>query len=256
MRADKFFADKYGSRTKAQQVLMRGLILCRGVPVSPKDDISGEEEFEFLSGGISFVSNGGFKLERGLSCFHESVEGAVAIDLGTSNGGFCDCLLKRGASRVYCVDVGKNQLDGSLRGDPRIVVMDGTNARYLLRSDFREEIGVITADLSFISLRLILPVMGEILSDGGRAFVLFKPQFECEGKGLGKNGILPVRCHEKYLKDFYAFATGLGFAVVDAVNAPVRPKKNIEYLLFLQKGGKSVSLSGFMARCSDFNRVP
>lgn len=254
MRADKFFAEKFGSRTKAQQALLRGLVLCRGVPVSPKEEVSGDEAFEFLSEELSFVSNGGFKLERGLSCFRVSVEGVVAADLGSSNGGFCDCLLKRAAKKVYCVDVGKSQLDSALSRDPRVVVMDETNARYLSRTDFPEKIDVVTADLSFISLRLVLPAVHEILAEGGRAFVLFKPQFECEGEGLGKSGILPVHLHKKLLTEFYAFACGLGFAVVDAVNAPIRPKKNVEYVIFLEKGGNSLSLAEFLGRCADFDR--
>lgn len=254
MRADKFFAEKYGSRTKAQQALLRGLVLCDGKPVSPKDEIGGDESFRFLSEALSFVSNGGFKLERGLSCFRESVQDAVVADLGSSNGGFCDCILQRGAKKVYCVDVGKSQLDGRLASDPRVAVMDETNARYLTRESFPEEIGVITADLSFISLRLILPAALSVLSEGGRAFVLFKPQFECNGKGLGKSGILPVSLHANLLKSFYAFAVGLGFAVKDIVNAPVRPKKNVEYIIFLQKGGASLPEAEFLRRAADLGR--
>ena len=255
MRADKFFAEKFGSRTKAQQALQRGLVLCGGKPVSPKDDVSSDEEFVFL-GRAEFVSLGGDKLERGLACFHESVEEAICVDLGSSTGGFCDCLLRRGAKKVYCVDVGTSQLAKELAADPRVVVMDETNARYLTRAQFEERIDVVTADLSFISLRLVLPAVFDILGEGGRAFLLFKPQFECGGKGLGKSGILPVSLHKKLLKEFYAFALGMGFSVRDIVNAPVRPKKNLEYVFCLQKGGNSLSEADFLSRAGDFARIP
>ncbi len=255
MRADKFFAEKYGSRTKAQQALLKGLVLRNGTPISPKSDVNDGMEFTFLAEEKTFVSNGGYKLERAISCFHTSVEGVVAADLGASTGGFCDCLLQHGARKVYCVDVGKNQLDPALLSDPRIAVMDETNARYLTRESFPEEIDVVTADLSFISLRLILPAVGKILGEGGRAYVLFKPQFECEGKGLGKSGILPTHNHAALLKEFYAFLTQLNFSVVDAVNAPIRPQKNVEYVISLQKGGKSLSCREFLDRCSDFGKT-
>ncbi len=254
MRADKFFSEKFGSRTKAQQALSRGLVLRNGVPVSPKEEVTGSEEFAFLSEEAAFVSNGGYKLERGLSCFHASVEGAVAADLGASTGGFCDCLLQHGVRKVYCVDVGKSQLDARLVADPRVAVMDGTNARFLTRASFPEEIGVVTADLSFISLRLVLPAVFSVLGEGGRAFVLFKPQFECGGRGLGKSGILPVRLHAELLSEFYDFAVSLGFSVKDVVNAPVRPKKNVEYVIYLAKGGNSVPGGRFLELSRDLNR--
>ncbi len=254
MRADKFFAEKFGSRTKAQDALLRGLVLCNGKPVSPKDDLLGSEIFEFVPQEKSFVSNGGFKLERGLTCFNASVNGSVAADLGASTGGFCDCLMQHGAKRVYCVDVGESLLDGRLARDPRVIIMDGTNARSLTKDNFSEQIDVVTADLSFISLRLILPAVHSILGDGGCAFVLFKPQFECEGEGLGKSGILPTFRHRKLLKDFYAFVRNLGFSVIDIVNAPIRPKKNVEYVLFLKKGGSSIAEGEFLDRAAHFER--
>lgn len=254
MRADKFFSEKFGSRTKAQQALLRGLVLRNGLPVSPKDDVSGDEAFVFLSEEVGFVSNGGFKLERALSCFRASVEGVVAADLGASTGGFCDCLLQHGAKKVYCVDVGKSQLDPRLASDPRVIVMDETNARYLSCASFPEKIDVVTADLSFISLRLILPALSSVLCEEGRAFVLFKPQFECGGMGLGKSGILPVRLHAELLSDFYDFAVGLGLSVRDIVNAPIRPKKNVEYVIFLDRGGFSVGRGRFLELSADLDR--
>ena len=254
MRADKFFSEHFGSRNKAREALLRGLVLCGGKPLSPKDDVTGQESFTF-SDTERFVSMGGDKLERALSCFKVDVSGSVVVDLGSSTGGFCDCLLRRGAKKVYCVDVGSSQLDSSLAADPRVVIMDETNARYLTIDNFSEQIDIVTADLSFISLRLILPVVFGLLPEDGGAFVLFKPQFECGGEGLGKSGILPLFRHEKLLREFYSFTSDLGFTVSDIVNAPIRPKKNIEYVIYLQKEGASLSLKEFLCRAADFDRT-
>ncbi len=246
MRADKYFAERFGSRTKAKEALGRGEVLRCGKPLSPSDEVEEGEEFTFLS-GEDFVSNGGRKLERALSFFGESVEGKCVADLGASTGGFTDCLLRRGAAHVFCVDVGKSQLSPVLSSDERVTVMDGTNARYLTRESFPLSIDDVVSDLSFISLRLVLPAVREILPSGGRAFVLFKPQFECGGRGLGKSGILPRREHLPLLKEFYAFAASLSLAPRGIVNAPVFPRKNIEYVVFLQKDGIPLPEGEFLA---------
>lgn len=249
MRADKFFASKYGSRTKAREALVRGLILRNGKILDPDSEVSEEDGFEFVPQESSFVSNGGYKLARGLDVFGFDAAGITFADVGASTGGFTDCLLQRGAKKVYCVDVGESQLDGRLKNDPRVVVMDGTNARFLTAESFPEPIGGIVCDVSFISLRLVLPAFANILScSGGRAFVLFKPQFECEGKGLGKSGILPVVSHKPLLKDFYAFCARVGFAPQNIVNAPVRPKKNIEYIIELSLHGEPLTEREFIGR--------
>ncbi len=250
MRADKFFAEKFGSRTKAQYALLEGKVLRDGVPLSPDDEVKEGEDFTFLD-GERFVSRGGDKLERGLSSFFESVEGCTVCDLGSSTGGFCDCLLQRGAAKVYCVDVGQSQLAPSLCADPRVVVMDGTNARYLTAASFGNRVDVVTADLSFISLKLVLPAISEILGEGGRAFLLFKPQFECGGR-IGKSGILPVSRHAELLKDFFAECERYSLAPQNIVPAPIRPKKNVEYMVFLQKGGRSVGAAELLSRIKNF----
>ena len=251
MRADKYFKEYFGSRSKAQNALGRGLVLRRGKPLSPSDEVREGDEFTFLEGD-RFVSNGGLKLEQGLSVFQEDVRGCTVLDLGSSTGGFCDCLLRRGAKKVYCVDVGEGLLDPLLAQDERVVVMDNTNARYLSPADFPEQFDCLTSDLSFISLRLVLPVARELLKNDGRAFVLFKPQFECEGRGLGKSGILPVRFHAELLSQFYDFCTALDFAPANIVNAPVRQKKNIEYIVSLRKGSAPVPKEEFMRRAQNF----
>lgn len=257
MRADKFFSDQFGSRTKAKEALERGLVLRDGKALSPKSDVSQDDRFDFIQPDQVFVSNGGYKLARGLDVFEESVEGRVFADLGASTGGFTDCLLQRGAKRVYCVDVGESQLDASLSASGRVVVMDRTNARFLTKDSFPEPIGGVVSDLSFISLRLILPAVAELLADGGKAIVLFKPQFECEGIGLGKSGILPLSRHAALLRKFYAFALSLGLAPRNVVNAPLREKKNIEYVVMLEKGGTPLKEFDFLRRSENFfeNRI-
>ena len=143
-------------------------------------------------------------------------------------------------------------LDPRISSDARVVVLDRTNARYLTRSDFSEPLDDVVSDLSFISLRLVLPAVCEILPEDGRAFLLFKPQFESGGRGLGKSGILPRKYHRALLSEFYDLACSLRLAPQNAVNAPVLPKKNIEYILFLQKGAVPVPKPVFLQRAEFF----
>ena len=248
MRADKFFTEKFGSRTKAHNALERGLVLRDGRPLAPKDEVREGDVFIFAEESAQFVSEGGFKLERALESFPYEVQGKVFADLGASTGGFTDCLIQHGAKRVYCVDVGTSQLDPRLKETGKIVVMDDTNARFLTEESFPEPIDGIVSDLSFISLRLVLPSICKILPSGGSALVLFKPQFECGGKGLGKSGILPVRLHGDLLGEFYEFCVCLGLAPCGIVNAPLRPKKNVEYVVWLTKGGNSVPKESFLRK--------
>lgn len=250
MRADKYFAEKFGSRTKAAQAIREGLVLLDGKPISPDREISGGENFGFRAREEEFVSNGGYKLARGLSAFSLEISGKVFADLGASTGGFTHCLLSRGAAHVFCVDVGKSQLSPELSSDKRVTVMDETNARYLTAEDFPRPLDCVVADLSFISLRLVLPSIFSILPAGGFAVLLFKPQFECGRAALGKNGLCPPRLHGGLLSDFYDFALAAGLSPVDAVNAPIREKKNIEYVLCLKKGVPPCEKGEFLRRAA------
>ena len=253
MRADKFFSQKYGSRTKAQAVLKEGLILRDGVALLPKDEVRENDDFTFLDVGLRFVSAGGKKLERGLLRFSQSVDGETVADLGASTGGFTQCLLEHGAKKVYCVDVGTSLLDERLRTDRRVVVMDKTNARYLKKDSFPEPVSVITGDLSFISLRLVLPSVYDVLPQNGRAFLLFKPQFECERIGLNGNGILPFKYHAKLLASFYDYCLAVGLPVQNITNAPIVEKKNIEYVLFLKKHPEALGKEIFLRRAAEIS---
>lgn len=250
MRADVFFADKYGSRTRAKDVLKNGRILRGGKALSPSDEVRDGDVFTFVSDESLLVSRGGYKLERALCAFSQSVEGGVFIDLGASTGGFTEVLLSHGARRVYAVDVGKGQLAPSLAEDARVTVMDETNARFLTRDQFSDIIDGVVSDLSFISLSLILPVISDLLKEGGRAFLLFKPQFECGGVGLSK-GILPVRYHKALLSGFYDGCLSHSLAPQAIVNAPIHAHKNVEYVVFLVKDGTPVTREEFLRRASE-----
>ena len=224
---------------------MQGRVLMHGRPVRPDDDLLSEMGLE-IAEGADFASAGAKKLDRALGLFPVPVENRTFADLGASTGGFTDVLLRRGAARVYAVDVGHGQLDARIASDGRVVVMDGVNARYLKSSDFPERPDGVVSDLSFISLRLVLPAVREILPEGAHALVLFKPQFECGGKGLTKSGILPRIHHSALLADFYKFCVEMGLAPQDIVNAPVLPGKNIEYIVWLLRGGQAIAENVFL----------
>ena len=253
MRADKFFAEKFGSRTKSAEAIEKGLVLVNGKTIKSKDEIKETDEITFVQAEESFVSNGGYKLSRGLKHFDYSCQGKVFVDIGASTGGFTDCLLQNGAKRVYAVDVGESLLHESLLRDSRVCIMENTNARYLTGECFLERIDGVVTDVSFISLRLIFPAIHEILSELGDAFVLVKPQFECENKHIGKSGIVHNAAHAGIVKKVLSSAIENGLYPFGIVNAPIRKGKNIEYVLHLRTdyhGSKSVK--AFVEEVDDF----
>ena len=235
MRADKFFADKYGSRTKAAEAIEKGLVLVNGRAIKPKTEVCEEDDVTFIESEEYFVSNGGYKLSRAIRAFSYDCKNKIFVDIGASTGGFTDCLLQNGAKRVYTVDVGESLLHESLLDNPKIVQMENTNARYLTSADFEDEIDGVVADVSFISLRLIFPVIAQILSESGVAFVLVKPQFECEKKHIGKSGIVTPSAHCEILKKVLKYLLESNLFACDIVNAPIRKGKNIEYVLHISK---------------------
>ena len=243
MRADKYFAEKFGSRTKAAEAIEKGLILVNGKNIKPKEEIKETDEIEFVKAEESFVSNGGYKLSKALKAFAFDCKDKIFVDIGASTGGFTDCLLQNGVKKVYTVDVGESLLHESLIGNARIVQMENTNARYLCKEDFSDGIDGVVADVSFISLRLIFPVIKTILKDNGDGFVLIKPQFECENKNIGKSGIVHARAHAKIVEKVLKYSIENGLYPFGIVNAPVRKGKNIEYILHVKptySGAKSL----------------
>ena len=179
-------------------------------------------------------------MSRALKTFQFSCKDKIFVDIGASTGGFTDCLLQNGAKKVYTVDVGESLLHQTLLGDPRIEQMENTNARYLTKSEFSEDIDVVVTDVSFISLRLIFPAIKQILKDDGEAFVLIKPQFECEKKHIGKSGIVTPAAHPLIIKNVLSALADSGLYAKGIVNAPVRKGKNIEYILYISNQNKNV----------------
>lgn len=234
MRADKYFADRFGSRTKAAEAIEKGLVLVNGALIRTKDEIKETDVVTFLQAEQTFVSNGGYKLARAIEAFGFSCKEKVFVDIGASTGGFTDCLLQNDAAKIYAVDVGESLLHKSLVGNEKIVQMENMNARYLTKDDFPEPIDAVVTDVSFISLRLIFPAIKSILGGFGEAFVLIKPQFECEKKNIGKSGIVHPSAHTQIVKKVLGFAKENGLYPFGIVNAPVRKGKNIEYVLYVK----------------------
>ena len=234
MRADKFFADKFGSRTKAAEAIEKGLVLVNGKPIKAKTEIKETDSISFVEAEELFVSNGGYKLDRAIKTFDFDCNGKIFADIGASTGGFTDCLLQYGAKKVYAIDVGESLLHESLLGDERIVQMENTNARYLTKSDFLDTLDGVVTDVSFISLRLIFPVIKAILKDEGDAFVLIKPQFECEKKHIGKSGIVATSAHAEIVKKVLKYLAESELYPYGIINAPIRKGKNIEYILHMR----------------------
>ncbi len=234
MRLDKYLAQNlFASRTKAARAVAEGRVFINGRLGKASDEVSAGDDIVVQERPISFVSEGGYKLRKALNEFGADVSGLACVDLGASTGGFTDCLLQAGAAVVYAVDVGRGQLAPSLCGDPRVCVLDGINVRYLERDIIPgDRIDVVTADLSFISLKLILPVIARLLDEEGTAYVLVKPQFECGGIGLDKHGIFKDRhARLKIVEDIAETAAMLGLQPVDVAVAPLRKNKNVEYVI-------------------------
>lgn len=223
------------TREKAKSLLMTGQIFVNGVCRDKAGFLVDEESEITIQGrGIPFSSRGGFKLEKALNTFEISPEGKVVADLGASTGGFTDCLLKGGAAKVYAVDVGKGLLDYKLTQDSRVVVMDRTNARYLTPDMFAEPLDLVTMDLSFISLELILPAAKELLASNGRIVCLIKPQFEAGPKNIKGGVVRRPEVHEQVLTKFIAFCQSIGLHVEKLTFSPIKgPAGNVEFLACL-----------------------
>ena len=234
-RLDRLLVDRglVPSREKAQALIMAGEVLVNGQKASkPGQPVDAGASLELLA-RPPFVSRGGLKLAGALRHFAIDPTGKVCLDIGSSTGGFTDALLQAGAARVHCVDVGAGQLDWKLRTDPRVVVHEGINARALAFSDIGEPAGLVTCDVSFISVTLILPAVVPLLRTGGQMVILIKPQFEA-GKGqVGKGGIVrDPAVHEAACRRVMQTVTELGFAS-DVMESPILGAEgNKEFLLY------------------------
>ncbi len=227
------------SREKAKAVIMAGHVFVNG----QREDKAGamfmedKSRIEVRGGGLRYVSRGGLKLEKAMTDFSLTLENRVCMDIGASTGGFTDCMLQNGARLVYAIDVGHGQLAWKLRCDERVVCMEKTNFRYVVREDISEAPDFASADVSFISLSKILPVAGMLLQPGGEMVCLIKPQFEAGREKVGKKGVVRDQAvHREVIEQVFSYAEKEGFILLHLTFSPVKgPEGNIEYLLHLKK---------------------
>ena len=227
------------SRQRAQAVIMSGEVFVNGQRVDkPGTAVAEDARIEIRGGTLPYVSRGGLKLEKAMATFPIDLHGAVCADIGASTGGFTDCMLQNGAEKVYAVDVGYGQLAWKLRSDPRVVCLERTNARYLTREQVPDALDFASVDVSFISLKLILPPLNGLLKDGGHAACLVKPRLEVAREKVGKKGVVrDPDVHLEVLEHFLDHAKESGFTVLGLTYSPIRgPEGNIEYLGYLEKG--------------------
>ncbi len=226
------------SRQKAQAMIMAGQVYVDGVPVTKAGtQVEETARLEVRGPALPYVSRGGLKLEKAMECFPIVLQGAIAADIGASTGGFTDCMLQHGAAKVYAVDVGYGQLAWKLRQDPRVICLERTNARYLTEEQIPDLLDFASVDVSFISLKLILPTLVQRMGPNGRAVCLVKPQFEAGKEKVGKKGVVrDPAVHLEVLEHFLDHASQAGFFVSGLTWSPIRgPEGNIEYLGYLTK---------------------
>ena len=227
------------TRQKAQATIMSGLVYVAGQKVDkPGTAVLNDAPIEVRGNALKYVSRGGLKLEKAMATFPIDLTDNICADIGASTGGFTDCMLQNGASKVYAVDVGYGQLAWKLRSDERVVCMERTNARYLTHEQIPDELDFASVDVSFISLKLILPPLCGLLKDGGHVSCLVKPQFEAGRDKVGKKGVVrDPAVHLEVLENFLVHAKESGFTVLGLTFSPIRgPEGNIEYLGYLEKG--------------------
>lgn len=249
IRLDVYMAEKNmaESREKARALIMAGQVYIdnqkcdkAGLMINPeisKPEIRGET--------LKYVSRGGLKLEKAMQEFPISLEGKVTMDIGASTGGFTDCMLQNGALKVYSVDVGYGQLAWKLRQDERVVNLERTNIRYVKQEDIGQRIDFASIDVSFISLKLVLPVAYELLTDNGEIAALIKPQFEAGREQVGKKGVVKdINVHFEVCKKTLDYAKDAGFYPCGLSYSPIKgPEGNIEYLMYLKKVDEKIEIT-------------
>ena len=226
------------SREKAKAIIMAGNVFVEG----QREDKAGttfpeEVAIEIKGHTLPYVSRGGLKLEKAIKNFDVTVDGKVCTDVGSSTGGFTDCMLQNGALKVFAIDVGRGQLDWKLRQDPRVVCMEKTNIRYVTPEDIGEPVDFSSIDVSFISLTKVLLPIRNYLTENGQIVALIKPQFEAGREKVGKKGVVRERStHIEVIQKVIDYAISIGFAILNLEFSPIRgPEGNIEYLVHLQK---------------------
>lgn len=227
------------SREKAKAVIMAGNVFVDG----QREDKAGttfspDVSIEIKGHTLPYVSRGGLKLEKALAVFDVNVENKVCTDVGSSTGGFTDCMLQNGARKVYAIDVGRGQLDWKLRQDSRVVCMEKTNIRYVTPENIGETIDFSSIDVSFISLTKVLEPIRNYLKEDGEIVALIKPQFEAGREKVGKKGVVRDKAvHREVILKVADYARHIGFGIMELDYSPIRgPEGNIEYLIHLKKG--------------------
>lgn len=225
------------SREKAKTMIMEGNVFVN----NNREDKAGSTfpddcQIEIHGNTLKYVSRGGLKLEKAMTHFGIVLDGKVCMDIGASTGGFTDCMLQNGASKVYSVDVGYGQFAWKLRQDPRVVCMEKTNIRYVTPDDIEDKIGLSSIDVSFISLTKVLGPVKALLTDDGQVVCLIKPQFEAGREKVGKKGVVREKStHLEVIRKVMEFASEIGFEILNLEFSPIKgPEGNIEYLLHLQ----------------------
>lgn len=227
------------SREKAKAIIMSGNVYVNG----QKEDKAGTSfdeskiKLEVRGSALKYVSRGGLKLEKAMEKWQFDLKDCVCMDIGASTGGFTDCMLQNGAAKVYSVDVGYGQLAWKLRNDERVICMEQTNFRYMVKEDISDELDFASVDVSFISLTKILIPARNLLREGGQMVCLIKPQFEAGRENVGKNGVVrEPKIHEEVIHKMIDYADSIGFSVLHLEYSPIKgPEGNIEYLVHLKK---------------------
>ena len=241
MRLDVLLAERdlVDSRTDAKNFILSGAVSVNGRVINkPSFDVTGEEDISVDKSGKKYASRGGLKLEAALDGFGIDVTGAMALDVGASSGGFTDCLLKRGATRVIAVDSGSGQMVESLRIDSRVLLIEGFNARYMTASDLEYRPDFVVMDVSFISAKLIIPAVASVIAADGGFVCLIKPQFEVGRSGLNKKGIVKSEAlRRSAVQEVTSFASACGFELIGIIESPIiGGDGNVEYLAYFKRG--------------------
>ena len=226
------------SRERAKSYIMAGIVYVDNQKaLKAGDKVKDGQNIEIRGQKLKYVSRGGLKLEKAIDVFDISLENKVCVDVGASTGGFTDCMLQNGATKVYSIDVGYGQLAWKLRSDERVINMERTNVRHLDLELIKDEVDFTSIDVSFISLKLVLPVVYSFLSDGGNVVALIKPQFEAQREEVGKKGVIKdKKIHEKVITNSINTAKEIGFGILGLDFSPIKgPEGNIEFLMYLSK---------------------
>ena len=239
-RLDTLLVEKglVPSREKAKTIIMSGNVFVN----NQREDKAGtkisiDSQIVIKENPIPYVSRGGLKLEKAINEFEIDLDGLICMDVGSSTGGFTDCMLQNKAKKVYSIDVGYGQLDWSLRNDDRVVCMEKTNIRYVTKENIIDNIDFVSVDVSFISLKKILVPIMEIMDKNSQIVCLIKPQFEAGREKVGKKGVVrEINTHYQVIKDILEYSMDIGFEILSLSYSPIKgPEGNIEYLLYMKK---------------------